>query len=252
MDSRKLWTPYRAVRGVVDGCPPLYVAIASITRRGNVCTRRTEFVCDGYPRSGSGFAHMAFRLSQDRYVRISHHLHSASNIIRACTLGIPTAVLIRNPWDAIPSLYLRSKRVTLAQCIREYYLFYRRLRRHRNSVVWGNFHDVTNNFGNVVHRVNMKFNTRFNCFKHTPENVTRVMAAIDSSSRARAGGELDPLRVSRPTGAKDRAKAEVQDAIEEGALSRCMQEAVELYEELYPLSVAAEVNDRGDAALGAR
>ncbi|RMG27959.1 MAG: hypothetical protein D6732_19595, partial [Methanobacteriota archaeon] len=41
---------------------------------------RTEIVIEGYPRSANTFAVVAFRLAQNRPVKIAHHLHMEAQI----------------------------------------------------------------------------------------------------------------------------------------------------------------------------
>src|SRR6266702_5655357 len=98
------------VRARVCEYPGLYLPFARHKYPGpspEVISSVTEFVIDGYTRSASTFAVYALQLSQDKPVRLAHHLHAPAQLIRAARRGVPALVLIRESQGAILSKLIR-------------------------------------------------------------------------------------------------------------------------------------------------
>ena len=87
----------------------------------------TELVIDGFTRSASTFAVVAFQLAQPRPVRVGHHLHAPGQIIRAVRLGVPVLLTVRPPEDTVLSLVVREPYVTIPQGLHAYARFHERL-----------------------------------------------------------------------------------------------------------------------------
>ena len=135
-----------------------------------VISSRTELVIDGYTRSASTFAVYALQLSQDRPVRIAHHLHAAAQFVEAARRGIPALLLIREPQGAILSQLVREPCVMLSDALVAYSRFHERLVPYRHAFVVGDFEEVTHDFGRVVRRLNARFGTNFLEFMPTEAN----------------------------------------------------------------------------------
>lgn len=71
-----------------------------------ICGPDSHLVIEGYPRSSNSFAvWMLFVLQGDGFGEgLGHHTHSVDNLRLAEHFGVPSAVLIRAPEDAILSL----------------------------------------------------------------------------------------------------------------------------------------------------
>lgn len=149
----------------------------------------TDILIEGFPRSGNTFASTAFKISQDKYVKVAHHLHSAGHVIYAVKNNIPCLVLVRRPEDAILSLLLYDGNITIKHALLDYISFYESIKSYRNGYVLANFDSVVSNFGKVVEIINAKFNKEFNIFVHSQENVKKVFEEIKTGSRNTYGTE---------------------------------------------------------------
>lgn len=135
----------------------------------------TELVIDGYTRSATTFAVYAFQLSQDRPVRLAHHLHAPAQLIEAARRGTPALALIREPRGAILSQLTREPGVALQDALVAYSRFYERLLPYRGRLVTGEFEQVTHDFGTVVRELNQRFGTAFGPFTHSHTNVRECL-----------------------------------------------------------------------------
>jgi len=160
--------------------PALYLPFARYKYQGHspeVIGSRTELVIDGYFRSANTFAVYAFQLSQDKPVRLAHHLHAPAQLITAARCGIPALLLLRDPEGAILSELLYDD-VALPDALVAYSRFYTCLIPYLDSFVVGEFGEVTRDFGAVVRRVNARFGTAFNQFRHTEESTRECFALM--------------------------------------------------------------------------
>ena len=124
-------SPYRRarhrLRTYVSEHPRGYLAFARYKYTGHnveVIGRDTEMVIDGFTRSATTFAVYAFQLSQDRPIRLAHHLHAPAQLIEAARRGTPTLLLIREPQGAILSQLIREPDVVLRDALFAYARFY--------------------------------------------------------------------------------------------------------------------------------
>src|SRR5215210_9212094 len=77
--------------------------------------RTTQFVIEGFPRSGNTFAVVAFEQAQRETFRIAHHLHAPAQVMLAARWRIPALVLVRKPTDAVLSWTIREPCVSIQQ-----------------------------------------------------------------------------------------------------------------------------------------
>lgn len=169
------------MRTQVFGHPALYLPFARHKYRGHspeVIGPGTELVIDGYFRSANTFAVWAFQLSQDRPVRLAHHLHAPAQLISAARAGIPALLLIREPQGAILSELLYDH-VALPDSLVAYSRFYTSLMRYLDSFVVGEFEQVTHDFGAVVRRLNTRFGTSFPQFRHCEESTRECFTLMN-------------------------------------------------------------------------
>lgn len=167
-------------RTLVFDSPAVYLPFARRKYRGPspaVIGPETELVIDGYFRSANTFAVYAFQLSQDRLVRLAHHLHAPAQLIEAARNGIPALLLIRRPRDAILSELLYDD-VALPDAMVAYSRFYTSLLPHLDSFVIAEFTQVTSDFGAVVRRLNARFGTSFGEFPHSEAGTRECLALV--------------------------------------------------------------------------
>src|SRR5918912_659425 len=176
--------------------------------RARIVTPDTQLVIEGFPRSANTFARVAFNRAQSERVRIAHGLHVPAQVIRASRWRIPTLVLIRKPKDAVLSFAIRDP-ISVDQALRYYLSFYETVEEYRDAYVLGLFEEVTEDFGEVIRRINEKFGTEFSLFRHDEQNVKEVFARMEKNSRKRYGETQWENKVSRPSALKERMKHEV-------------------------------------------
>lgn len=128
--------------------------------RGNRIDSHTEIVLDGYHRSANSFAGTQFALANPD-VRVSTHIHSPGAIITACRHQIPAIVLIRDPYDAVPSLMQLMVGTRPSSAIRMWTRYYSVVEPYLDRVVVADFGEVIEDFGGVVRRCNVKWGTAF-------------------------------------------------------------------------------------------
>lgn len=167
-----------------------FVRRAHAAGPGKVLGRDTQLVIEGYTRSASTFAVMAFQLAQPRPVRVARHLHAPAHLIAAARAGVPTLVCVRPPKPTVLSQVIREPDVGMKQSLRSFARFYERSYPFRARFVVATFEEVTRDFGSVTANVNAKFGTAFRVFEHSDENVRQCFELIELRSR---GGELQRL-----------------------------------------------------------
>ena len=198
----------------------------------------TRLVIEGFPRSGNSFARRAFIMAQDDpQIRdyIAHHLHVPAQVVRAAKWQIPTLVLIRRPRDAVLSLTIRDP-LSVDQALKYYVSFYKTAEKHRDAFVLGLFEEVTEDFGQVIKRVNDKFGTTFSLFHHDEENVSKLFANMETQARRQYGETLLERKVQRPSSDRQRLKREIEYDLENPKRKKLIGEAEAVYDRLtYPL-----------------
>jgi hypothetical protein len=247
-------------RELLSKYPAIYLPYVRLTHsggRGKVLSADTEVVIDGFTRSASTFAVMAFQLSQDRPVRIARHTHAVAQLSGAAKRGLPTILTIRDPESTVLSAVVREPHVTIEQALRSYGRFYLRIAPFCPRFVVADFAQVTKDFGSVVRRLNQKFGTRFREFEHTEANVELCFALIGERWRRLATLEdfqsgfigLDELQralelarrelprqgvremaVARPSDRREAKKAQLRDAFWAGSATHLRARAFSAYE----------------------
>lgn len=221
-------------RALLEVYPPLYLPLAR-RRYGDssehLLRDDTEFVIEGFMRSGNTFAAEAFTMAQPRPVATAHHLHSAAQVIVAVRRQIPTLLLVRDPVDTVASHVVRYGSVTPERALRHWVRFYERLMPYRDGVVVGPFVEVTSDFGSVIRRVNRRFGTRFAEFDHTEDNVRRCFRRIDERNQQRFG-EVVEAKVARPSAARDAANQGARSELTRASLSGLRTHAYGIFADL--------------------
>jgi len=197
-------------------------------------TPDTQLVIEGFPRSGNSFARRAFVLAQNESsgkTRIAHHLHVPAQVVRAARWQIPTLVVIRRPRDAVLSFALWDP-ISVDQALRYYVSFYETVEKYRDAYVLGLFEEITQDFGQVIKRINDKFGTAFSLFRHDEENVSKVFADMDAYARKKFGETLWERKVHRPSAVKQRMKREIEYDLENPKRKRLIDTAEAVYDRL--------------------
>lgn len=232
----------------------------------------TDLVIDGYFRSANTFSVYAFQLSQDRPVRLAHHLHAPAQLIMAARSGVPALLLLREPRDAILSELIYDD-VALPDALVAYARFYTCLLPYLDSFVVGEFTQVTSDFGAVIRRLNVLSGTSFGEFRHDEESVRECLALIrhrGTSSEVLLGFESGVIAREEmrreipvlertpkppelreawvPSQERSRAKAALMEQWLSPRLARLRDRAQGVYEQIRPASVPAPVPGRPHGA----
>jgi hypothetical protein len=194
-------------------------------------SRQTEIVIEGYPRSGNTFAVAAFLFSQGRDVQIARHLHAPAQVIAAVKHCVPTIVLIREPADAVISMVIRHPQISLTQALLEYITFYEPLYALRHAYVLATFEQVTHRFGDIIQQVNHLYETRFNLFEHTPDNVEKVFAIVEKMDKENTGQtEVAEEKVARPSQERKQKKDVLLENLNHPEVKPILQKAENVYQ----------------------
>jgi len=191
---------YWKTRFLLERSPRFYLAILKVLYRQYkwnaedwIVTPKTDIVIEGYPRSANSFALEAFIAAQkkggsSKEPKIATHLHSPAQIVMASKFEIPSLVLIRKPLDAISSWrayelenlhHSATPQDKMAEYdikifIKYYIWFYKRIFPYRDCFVLAHFDQVTKDFGSIIHQINNQFNTTFQLFEHSDDNVKTI------------------------------------------------------------------------------
>ena len=195
-------------------------------------SKDTQIVIEGFPRSGNSFAVLAFEFAQTTPVKIAHHLHAPAQVIRAAKLRIPCIVLIRDPVDTIASLVIREMFVSVDTAFDEYICFYEHVLPYRKYFVLEEFDDIITDYGKVVDKVNMKFGTEFDLFRHSPGNVQKVFKKLDELEYVEDKGRVDEKKVARPSDFRKPLKNKVRQEINTAKYSFKLERAKKIFNNL--------------------
>jgi len=144
---------------------------------------------------------------------------------------IPTLVLIRKPRDAVLSLVIRDP-ISVDQALRYCISFYETAEKYRDAYVLGLFEEVTEDFGQVIKRINDKFGTTFSLFRHDEENVSKLFAGMEAQARKKYGETLWERKVQRPAAAREKIKDEIEYDLQNPKRKRPIARAEAVYKRL--------------------
>ena len=92
----------------------------------------TDLVIEGYPRSGNSYLFVAIKKTNPE-LKISSHTHSIANVKRAITYKKKVVILIRSPLEAVSSILIFHKNLSIALALKDYYVFYDFVLRNKNK-----------------------------------------------------------------------------------------------------------------------
>lgn len=222
----------RFARRLIWPRPWLYAPFGILRGRGNVFSTGHQIYISGFPRSGNSFAVKAFLLANpDTPVR--SHTHIPTFVIQSARNGRPGMVLIRNPIDAAISWAIYTRQ-PLRQTLAYYNEYHSVLLPYRADLHFVTFEDVTSDFGGVIAAFNLRWNTRYAPFQHTPENVAHCMAQIEAEYVDRNGRVVE-TKVPRPSAERKLVKETFLRQINRSSVwQKELYRANELYQILAP------------------
>jgi hypothetical protein len=205
----------------------------SLPEADRVVDRECDACIEGFPRSANTLAVRGF-LRANPDARIAHHLHIPAQVARACDLGVPCAVTIREPAEAISSYLVMISSPEFAagrqdgpeQAVVRYLDFYRRIAPLRRQIALCRFEDVVEDPSVIARALNRRYRTRFDDTPFDGRANAELIAAIEQRHRRL---ERDIAAYSLPRSEKDSLKAEVRPRVEDQPL---LGDARRLYAEL--------------------
>ncbi|KPK93445.1 MAG: hypothetical protein AMJ88_07845 [Anaerolineae bacterium SM23_ 63] len=222
------------LRSFLAQFPSIYLPLTSLRGKEHqlVVDPHTDLVIDGYPRSGNTFALIAFTLAQPGELRVGHHLHAPAQVIWSVKNNIPVLVLIRQPINAVISFLIYERFPTIQQSLRDYIRYYRKIMPFREGFVIARFEEVTEDFGEVIQRVNSHFGTNFHKFKHTDENVQKCFELIEILFDNVIKGDREiEIVVGRPSPSREALKVQLKTELLSPTYQEALSEAWQVYYE---------------------
>jgi hypothetical protein len=168
-------------------------------------------VIEGFPRSANSFAVLAFQITNPN-IQIAHHLHVPAQIFRAARWKIATLVLIRNPKDAVSSLFLRNPEQSVLRALKSYILFYQSIQSYRDSYIVGAFEDVIQDYSKIIKQVNLKFKTQFLLPSLSDIEKDIVFKKIQEIEKLSSGN--NPIKMAVPNSEKEPLKKKIFQELE--------------------------------------
>ncbi|MFP4353741.1 MAG: hypothetical protein ACLFUJ_01365 [Phycisphaerae bacterium] len=230
-----LWRLRARIGFFTDRWPSLHLGLLHRKFPDHVVNAESDLLLEGYPRSSNSFTRELFLWSQDYKVKVASHLHCSSNVRRAVELGVPTVLLVRDPEQAVPSLYLKNPSLTMKLALEKYTTFYRRCLPVAKSCVVATFEQVLGDFGEVIARVNGKFGTEFGAFEHNDENIKAVRDYMSEGCRRRRGKVVKEW-MNLPSEKREQQKALVAQQLESTQLAKELEMARILYRQFCQLA----------------
>lgn len=204
------------IKAHLEDYPRLYLGLLRLKRIGHwssswIVRADTEITIEGFPRSGNSFAKAAFRIAEEKKHRMATHVHSHAQIIRSAQLGVPTMVLVRAPKDACLSLAALSYQIedaNVSQAILDraktdlinnlasYHRFYKNTLRVADGIIIADFDLVTQDYGEVIRRINLRYGTDFPLYESSDANKEAVFGSggFHLSPDAKRDGIKEALR----------------------------------------------------------
>jgi hypothetical protein len=211
---------------------PVFVPIARVKFRhldDLFVTRDTDLVIEGFGRSGTTFANFAFLSAQTEPVKTVHHTHAAAQIIMAAQMGVPTLLLVKPPLEAALSHMVRHQ-VPAKPPLIAWIRFHRRVLPYLDRVVVTSFQNMITDFGAVTRRVNDKFGTSFDVFKHTKENEAAVFERIRKRNLVRWPEHMRKTALAIPSAEREALKEKLRAQLMAEELLPLREEALRLHE----------------------
>ncbi len=208
-----------------------YVMNLSKKHRGHLVTRRTDLVIEGYPRSANTYAVAAFQIAGHEHFSIASHAHSFTHVKRACGLGIPCLVLIRNPIDAIGSLGVRNNLEHFHHELDAYSNFYESVLPLRDRFVFVDFNDVTSRIEAVMRAVNQKYHLNLEELSNAQLAERKIFELIEAMEKVDSGTSVvRETHVARPSPARSHEKQQVLANLRRPIYHNDLNRCVRLYE----------------------
>jgi hypothetical protein len=188
--------------------------LRSAPRSDNLVGPDSELCIEAPSGSGNSFFVRGFQMINPD-VRLAHHHHVAAQIKRGVALGVPTAVILRNPIDCVVSRSYGAPWMVgavFAQWIR----FFTTAEALAPSLELLTFESVTGDPGEAVQRINRRFGRSFE--SAFPEE-SRVFGHMDDGYSRAVGEPWQEENPNRPSPSKVDRQREIRPVVESHRLA---------------------------------
>ena len=226
-----------SLRYVVNVHPAIYMPLARrwhADLENRFVERDTELVIEGFGRSGSSFAVIAFELAQERPVKTAHHTHAAAQVIAGAKMGIPTLVIVRDASEATLAHMVR-RGIHAKPALESWIRYHEHVLPYRDRIVATSLSTVSTDLGSVLGLVNERFGTSFEEFDHTEANQAQVFEIIEARNLDKYGKAT--YWVARPTAARIEEKEALRRELENPRLAGLWERAGSLHRALIPSTI---------------
>lgn len=166
---------------------------------------QNDICIEGFPRSANSFFSAIFRIHNPT-AKCAHHMHAPMQVIKAIEYDIPCILLIRKPIDAIASVLVVDRSLSIRLAIQSYINFYEWVWPVRESIVIADFKDATQHPQRIVETLNQRYGTSFHMKPITPTVREHIFGQLQNAQKAL---NLPEHLVAIPTEAKARIKQDV-------------------------------------------
>lgn len=188
---RSGWFAMRYLSGDRELTFPLHRMLpAPYSRR--IVDRATDVCIDGLPRSANSFGTLFFQ-SQNPGALTAHHTHVPAQFRRAVRLGVPCAILVREPLATLTSLLIAYDRALVPSlAFRVYTRYYRQLAEVRDRLAICRFEEVVADPTVIARRLNGRYGTAFIATPATPAEIDELVGRAGSESESQPSHGIVP------------------------------------------------------------
>lgn len=200
----------------------------------------TDIVLEGYPRSANSYFEAALRAKLSADVRLAHHTHSRGQIDEAVRLGKPCVVLVRNPIDAIVSHLEESERLSSPNVLlREYKIFYNRIRKYNDKIVLVSFESATRDTKRTIDELVARFALSIKSNLGVECSSEEVMKNLTHAAQERVGITPAYRRAQTPEqkNQRDVLRRDIRESVTATSRASLIESANEMYNELRPYCI---------------
>jgi N-acetylglucosaminyl-diphospho-decaprenol L-rhamnosyltransferase len=222
---RNAWFATRQLTGARAGTLPL-LRFAPAPYMRVMVQKDMDACIDGMPRSANTFGGWAF-LEQNPDASLAHHQCLPGQVLRAVRLGVPCAVLIREPLANLTSLVIAAENdLSHKLAFRAWIDYYRRVATVRDRVALCTFEEVLDDPAVIARRINAAYGTEFNC---QPMDEAQKRDIVERLEQHHAEMRIRPGHGTVPNNHKENLKPGVRKALSQ---HRLLPAADALYAEL--------------------
>ena len=178
---------------------------------------------EGLPRSANTFGGWAF-LAQNPGVDLAHHVHMPEQADRALRVGVPCAVLVREPIGTLTSLVIAGENdLSHELAYRTYLHYFRRIGAIRDRVAVCTFEEVLDDPSVIGRRLNARYGTSFNEGPMGEAEKREIVEGLEENERQMGSR---PGHGTVPNAHKEGLKPAVREALKQ---HRLLPEARRVY-----------------------